>query len=121
MGLAVSGSQQDYKTTASRIRRSQSSQTSRSSVSASSGFTPTYYYHSSGGSSSGGGGGASAPSPTKRQRNLRRRGRSVSYHGPRTDIGRGWGVRVRIGRLSDGSYGVERWTTGGSRQTPSWS
>lgn len=51
---------------------------------------------------------------------------SVTFRGPRTDAGTpgvvdGKGPRVRIGLLSDGSYGVERWTAAGVRQVPTWS
>jgi hypothetical protein len=45
--------------------------------------------------------------------------------GPRSDDpegdGSNVGVRVRIGELSDGSYGIERYTSAGVRQTPTWS
>lgn len=43
------------------------------------------------------------------------------FYGQRTDLPAGWGPRVRIGLLSDGSYGVERWTSSGTRQVPTWS
>lgn len=50
---------------------------------------------------------------------------TTSLSGPRTDDphgnGSNRGVRVRIGLLSDGSYGVERWLEDGTRQTPTWS
>jgi hypothetical protein len=49
---------------------------------------------------------------------------TTSLSGPRTDDPHGngsqRGVRVRIGKLSDGSYGVERWLADGTRQVPSW-
>jgi hypothetical protein len=46
---------------------------------------------------------------------------SVALNGPRNDLPSLWGVRVRIGLLSDGSYGVERYTINGIRQVPTWS
>jgi hypothetical protein len=50
---------------------------------------------------------------------------TTSYDGPRADDPAGdgshWGPRVRIGLLADGTYGVERWTSTGVRQTPTWS
>lgn len=53
--------------------------------------------------------------------------RRTSYEvwGTRTDDpegdGSNIGVRVRFGLLSDGSYGIERYTSAGTRQTPTWS
>jgi hypothetical protein len=44
-----------------------------------------------------------------------------TFSGPRTDLPSGWGLRLRIGKLSDGSYAVERYTISGTRQTPTWS
>lgn len=45
--------------------------------------------------------------------------------GPRSDDPAGdgslWGARLRWGLLSDGSYGVERWASDGTRTTPTWS
>lgn len=46
---------------------------------------------------------------------------SFALNGPRSDLAGGWGVRVRMGLLSDGSYGVERYTSTGVRQVPTWS
>lgn len=50
---------------------------------------------------------------------------TTSFEGPRSDDphgnGSNRGPRVRIGLLSDGSYGIERWTEAGVRQTPTWS
>lgn len=50
---------------------------------------------------------------------------ATSYEGPRSDDphanGSNRGLRVRIGLLSDGTYGIERWTEAGVRQTPTWS
>lgn len=40
--------------------------------------------------------------------------------GPRSDLPAGRGPRLRYGLLSDGSYGVERWTLEGVRQLPAW-
>lgn len=40
--------------------------------------------------------------------------------GPRTDLPSGRGPRVRTGLLTDGSYGIERWTEAGVRQIPTW-
>jgi hypothetical protein len=41
--------------------------------------------------------------------------------GPRADLAEGDGRRVRVGLLSDGTYGVERWNgTTGVRTVPSW-
>lgn len=49
---------------------------------------------------------------------------TTSLAGPRSDDPHGngsmRGVRVRVGLLSDGSYGVERWLEDGTRQVPSW-
>ena len=44
-----------------------------------------------------------------------------AYHGVRTDLPGGRGIRTRIGRLSDGSYGIERYTSTGVRQVVTWS
>ena len=39
---------------------------------------------------------------------------SIAFNGPRSDLPSGWGVRVRIGLLEDGtSYSVERFTAAG--------
>jgi hypothetical protein len=46
---------------------------------------------------------------------------SYSINGPRSDLTGGWGPRVRIGILSDLSYGIERYSSGGVRTTPTWS
>lgn len=50
---------------------------------------------------------------------------TTSFEGPRSDDphgnGSNRGPRVRVGLLSDGSYGIERWTESGTRQTPTWS
>jgi hypothetical protein len=45
----------------------------------------------------------------------------VALNGPRLDDPSGWGTRYRLGKLSDGSYGVERFTSSGTRQTIVWS
>lgn len=45
---------------------------------------------------------------------------SYAILGPRSDLATGVGVRVRIGLLSDGSYGIERYTSSGTRQVPTW-
>jgi hypothetical protein len=44
---------------------------------------------------------------------------SITFHGPRSDLG-GTGPRVRIGLLSDDTYGVERWAEDGTRSVPTW-
>lgn len=48
----------------------------------------------------------------------------LTFDGPRSDDPRGdgsdIGPRVRIGLLSDDSYGVERWLEDGTRETPTW-
>jgi hypothetical protein len=44
-----------------------------------------------------------------------------AINGLRTDADDGWGTRFRFGLLDDGSYGVERFTSGGARQTLTWS
>jgi hypothetical protein len=41
--------------------------------------------------------------------------------GPRSDAASGFGVRVRIGLLGDGSFGIERFSASGTRQTTTWS
>lgn len=46
---------------------------------------------------------------------------SYCINGPRSDLPSGWGPRVRIGLLSDSSYGIERYTSTGVRQTTTWS
>jgi hypothetical protein len=46
---------------------------------------------------------------------------SIVLDGPRSDLPALVGPRVRIGLLSDGSYGVERWSASGVRTTPTWS
>lgn len=46
---------------------------------------------------------------------------STALNGPRSDLASGWGIRVRFGLLSDGSYGIERYTASGTRQVPTWS
>ena len=60
-----------------------------------------------------------APSTWSRVRALERaeraRPESTIFEGPRTDLSSGRGVRVRIGLLSDGTYGVERFAADGTR------
>jgi hypothetical protein len=46
--------------------------------------------------------------------------RTYVVTGPRSDLPGGVGPRVRYGELSDGTYGVERWTSAGVRQLPTW-
>lgn len=41
---------------------------------------------------------------------------SATYEGPRSDLAAGRGPRVRVGLLSDGTYGIERWSSAGSRE-----
>jgi hypothetical protein len=63
----------------------------------------------------------------RRLANLERgRPQSVSIEGERTDDpagdGSNWGTRVVVGKLSDGSYGIERWLADGTGpQKPTWS
>ncbi|MEZ5101154.1 MAG: hypothetical protein R3C15_15410 [Thermoleophilia bacterium] len=45
---------------------------------------------------------------------------SIAVYGPRDDLDARRGVRVRIGRLSDGSYGIERFAQDGTRTVPTW-
>lgn len=45
---------------------------------------------------------------------------SIAILGPRSDLTGGKGVRVRIGLLSDATYGIERFTSAGTRQTVTW-
>jgi hypothetical protein len=64
---------------------------------------------------------------TRRIRRLENPGQRLSaiYYGTRTDLASpthpAYGPRVTIGLLSDGSYGIERWTSAGVRTTPTWS
>lgn len=50
---------------------------------------------------------------------------TIEIWGTRTDDpegdGSNEGVRVRVGELSDGTFGIERYTSTGTRQTPTWS
>lgn len=45
---------------------------------------------------------------------------SFAIFGPRSDLAGGRGVRVRVGLLSDGTYGVERFSSAGTRTVPTW-
>ncbi len=45
----------------------------------------------------------------------------TSLNGVRSDLPEGHGVRVRIGELSDGSFGIERYSSAGVRTTVTWS
>lgn len=45
---------------------------------------------------------------------------SFAVYGPRSDLAGGRGVRVRFGLLSDGTYGVERFSAAGVRTVPTW-
>lgn len=45
----------------------------------------------------------------------------IVVEGARTDLAGGRGPRVRFGLLTDSNYGVERWTSAGARQVPTWS
>ena len=49
----------------------------------------------------------------------------VVVYGPRSDaaadVEGGEGPRLRLGVLSDGTYGVERWTEAGARQVATFS
>lgn len=62
----------------------------------------------------------------RRLRNVERsKPTAIVFTGPRTDtatdgVVNGEGPRVRIGLLSDGTYGVERWQADGTRETPTW-
>lgn len=74
------------------------------------GFAPTVIDSSGGGTTTIGAAQTSALVPD-----------STAWNGPRTDLSTGWGVRVRVGKLSDGSFGIERYTSTGVRQVPTWS
>lgn len=47
--------------------------------------------------------------------------RAIDVDGIRTDLPSGRGPRVRILELSDGTFGVERWTAAGVRQVATFS
>jgi hypothetical protein len=47
--------------------------------------------------------------------------RAIVVHGIRTDLASGRGPRVRVLELSDGTYGIERWTAAGVRQVATFS
>ena len=52
----------------------------------------------------------------------RRRLRTATFYGTRDDApySGGLGPRVRVGELSDGTFGIERYTAAGVRQTVTW-
>lgn len=44
----------------------------------------------------------------------------LTLEGPRTDLPAGRGPRVRIGLLSDDTYGAERWAEDGTHSVADW-
>lgn len=46
---------------------------------------------------------------------------AIVVEGPRSDLTGNRGPRVQMGLLTDGTYGIERWSSTGVRQTPTWS
>jgi hypothetical protein len=46
---------------------------------------------------------------------------TLALNGPRSDDPAGWNTRIHFGLLTDGSYGLERITSNGTRQVVTWS
>jgi hypothetical protein len=87
-------------------------------------------YHDPSSPSSGGGGssapaaapGSGAPGSSNiPSTTVARVPERVGLNGPRIDDPTGWGPRYRAGKLSDDSFGVERFTSLGVRQVMVWS
>jgi hypothetical protein len=76
---------------------------------------------STGGGGGGGGGGGSPGTPSVTASDIAYVPAKTSLNGVRSDLPEGNGVRVRIGELSDGSLGLERYLSNGTRQTITWS